>query len=94
MSIKSASGASISSIRSSTSGIKSIGGGVQQYNSRLLVIGGGGNTGGPSRAGGGGAGGVVALDVLTLTKGATYTTTIGPGGGNFSSIGGTVFALG
>lgn len=67
---------------------------VNIIKAKLLVVGGGGTTGGPSRAGGGGGGGFLDYAEFYLKKGVTYNAVIGAGGGNFSSFGGIVFALG
>ena len=65
--------------------------GVFEY----LAIAGGGGGGGMYRGGGGGAGGYVTASDYAITRGATYTITVGGGGGggaggygNFNSRGG------
>ena len=70
MSIKNGSGSSVSSIRASTSGIKSVGGGATAYAASILVIGGGGNgSSNGERSGGGGAGGMLSVSNFALQKG-------------------------
>jgi hypothetical protein len=59
------------------------------YTISYLVVAGGGNGGGAANGGGGGAGGLLA-STASLTPGIVYTITVGAGGGNNSSISGSI----